>query len=167
MGRAKGILPKLCAVLFLLVIIATLMNPVWNARDNKVDEYRDLYRYQLTAQNYYRAVHSSVYNLTALASEMEVKGAYATLCARDDLLDTDDELNHKVYTLYGTLRTIPDPGDRGLVSAVYDCHQAYEAYRNLIFSGNYHTEDYLDILHELRDKLRAAERDLFKQAYEE
>ena len=165
--KAKSIIPKLCGILFLLVLFVTLTNPIWRARDNKVDEYRDYYRYQLTARNYYRVVRSSSTNLTVLASEMEVKGAFTVLNLRYDLLDTDDELSERIYELYGTLRTIPDPGDRSMVSAVFDCQEAYENYRNLILSGNYHGDDYLELLHEARDELRRAERDLLDEVYDE
>jgi len=153
--------------LFLLVLIVTLTNPIRRARDNKVDEYRDFFRYQLTAQNYYRAVHASTYNLTVLASEMEAKGAFRVLNERDDLLDTDDDLSNKIYVLYATLRTIPDPGDRSLVSAVFDCQAAYENYHNLVFSGNFDRDDYLERLHDARDELREAELDLFREVYDD
>ena len=160
-------MPKLGAVLFLLVLILTLLNPVWQARDNKVDEYRDLYRYQNVAKDYYRTLHASIYNLNVLASEMEIKGAFLTLSNRTDLLDSNDDFTAKIYNLYATLRTIPDPGDRGMVSAVYDSFEIYTRYHDLIFSGNYHGEDYLDILHDTRDDLRKVERDLFDELYKE
>lgn len=166
MEKLKGALLKIFALLFFLALILCLMLPIFRARDNKVDEYRDLYRYQLCAQDYYRIVHYSVSNLNTLAIEMELKGSFETLSARNDLLDADDELTGKIYNLYATLRTIPDPGDRSLVASILECHEAYVSYRELIFSGNYHYEDYLERLHDARDTLREAERDLYYEAYD-
>ncbi len=164
--KLRSFLLKICALLFFIALILCLVLPIQRARDNKVDEYRDLYRYQLTAQNYYRVLHASIYNLNMLASQIETKGGFNTLSTRDDLLDTDDDLTGKLNRLYATLRTIPDPGDRSLVAAVYDCHSVYLTYHDLVLSGNYHAADYLDTLHDTRASLREVERDLFYEAYD-
>ena len=167
MEKAKGILIKLFAILFLFGLFGVFLLPIWRATDNSVDEYRDLYRYQDSAKKYYRALRSSVNNLSQLSSEMEGAGEFTTLNRRSDLLANDQSLNNRVAHLFATLQTIPDPGDRSLVSAVLDCHEAYITYRNLIFSGNYHFENYDENLRDARLDLRECELELFEEVYED
>ena len=138
----RHFLPKLLGILLVAVLIACCIAPFQRARENTQQEYIDVYRYSLRSQEYFRAYHSAIYNLSDLAAEIKVRDPFLVFSTSDAFLEADEILNSKLNYTYATLATIPDPGDVRLVSAINYSFDAYNKLRDLIFSANYDDENF-------------------------
>ncbi len=166
MAKLKYILGKLVAIFLSALLIACCFIPFQRARENTQEEYRDAYRYTLRAQEYHRALNSAINNLNSFAVGLELNDPFTFLQSADGLLDNDEILHHKLSQARAALQFIPDPGSRGLVSAINDSFEAYSRYRDLIFSANYFDEDFEADLRDAKNSARKYAKKLKSIVYE-
>lgn len=156
----RHFLPKLLGILLVAVLIACCIAPFQRARENTQQEYIDVYRYSLRSQEYFRAYHSAISNLSDLATEIKVQDPFLVFSTSDALLEADEILNSKLNYTYATLATIPDPGDVRLVSTINRSFDAYNKVRNLIFSADYDDKNFDEDLADALTEARDCDRDL-------
>lgn len=166
MAKLKLIFGKLVAIFLSAILIACCFVPFQRARENTQEEYRDAYRYTLKAQEYYRALSSAINNLNSFAVGLELNDAFSFFKTSNALFSNDEILHSKLSQTRAALQFIPDPGSRGLVSAINDSFAAYSEYRDLIFSANYSDEDFQTDLRDARSSARKYAKKLKSIVYE-